>query len=126
MAWSTGQRLQKGKYTIEQELGLGGFGITYQVRDEHGNSMVVKSLNDPIQKHPDFIKFQQDFLNEALKLARCSHPHIVRIEEVIQEGELWCLVMEYIAGTDLASRVEKTGTLPEAEALLYIRQIGAA
>ena len=126
MAWASGQRLQSGKYTVEQELGQGGFGITYRAKDDNGKLFVIKTLNDKVQRHPDFAKFQQDFLNEALRLARCSYPHIVRIDEVIQEGALWCIVMEYIDGEDLANRVENQGALSEAEALRYIQQIGEA
>lgn len=126
MAWASGQRLQGGKYTIEQELGEGGFGITYRARDNNGRKVVIKTLNETVQSRPDFAKFQQDFLNEALRLARCSHPHIVRIDEVIQEGQLWCIVMEYIDGENLASQVVSRGALPEAEALRYIQQIGEA
>ena len=126
MAWASGQKLQGGKYTIEQELGEGGFGITYLARDNNGQTVVIKTLNGNVQRRPDFAKFQQDFLNEALRLAKCSHPHIVRIDEVIQEGQLWCIVMEYIDGEDLATRIENQGALPEAEALRYIQQIGEA
>jgi len=126
MAWASGQRLQGGKYTIEQELGEGGFGITYRARDNNGRKVVIKTLNDNVQRRSDFAKFQQDFLNEALRLAKCSHPHIVRIDEVIQEGQLWCIVMEYIDGEDLASRIESKGALQEAEALRYIQQIAKA
>ncbi len=126
MAWTSGQRLQGGKYTVEQELGQGGFGIAYRVINDDGRLFVVKTLNDEVQRRPDFAKFQQDFLNEALRLAKCSHPHVVRIDEVIQEGALWGIVMEYIDGEDLASRVENLGALSEAEALQYIQQISEA
>lgn len=126
MAWLSGQELQDGKYTIEKELGEGGFGITYRARDNQGNYVVIKTLNDAIQKRADFAKFQQDFLNEAIKLAKCSHPHIVQIYEVIHEDDLWCIVMEYINGEDLGSFVENQGILSETEALRYIQQIGSA
>lgn len=126
MAWVLGQQLQSGKYTIEKELGEGGFGITYLARDNHGRYIVIKTLNDQVQRRSDFAKFQQDFLNEAIKLAKCSHPHIVKIDEVIYENPLWCIVMEYIAGEDLASRINNQGVLSEAEALRYIQQIGEA
>lgn len=126
MAWASGQRLQGGKYTIEQELGLGGFGITYLARDKNGRQVVIKTLNDRLQSHSDFAKFQQDFLNEALRLAKCNHRYIVRIDEVIQEETLWGIVIEYIDGEDLGSRVENQGVLAEAEALRYIQQIGEA
>lgn len=126
MAWVSGQQLQGDKYVIEQELGQGGFGITYRAKDINGRLVVIKTLNEQVQRRPDFAKFQQDFLNEAIKLAKCSHPHIVRIDEVIHEDMLWCMVMEYIDGEDLASRVENQGLLSEAEALNYIQQIGEA
>jgi eukaryotic-like serine/threonine-protein kinase len=126
MAWISGQRLQDGKYTIEKELGEGGFGITYRARDNKGRFVVIKTLNDSIQRRSDFAKFQQDFLNEAIKLAKCTHPHIVQIHEVIQEDSLWCMVMEYIDGEDLGNLVENQGVFSEAEALRYIQQIGEA
>lgn len=131
MAWATGHKLQGGKYTIEKELGKGGFGITYLARNANGQPVVIKTLNDTVQNRRDFNEFQQDFLNEAVRLAKCTHPNIVKIIEVVQEtippsGSLWCMVMEYIDGEDLASRVDKKGILPEAEALQYIQQIGEA
>ncbi|MFB2970819.1 protein kinase [Aerosakkonema sp. BLCC-F183] len=126
MTWVNGHKLQNGKYTIEKKLGDGGFGITYLARNPNGQRVVIKTLNDTVQNRPDFNELQQDFLNEALRLAKCTHPHIVKINEVVQEGQLWCMVMEYIDGEDLASRVIKQGVLPEAEALRYIQQIGEA
>lgn len=50
----------------------------------------------------------------------------MRIDQVIQEGALWCMVMEYIDGEDLANLVENQGALSEAQALRYIQQIGEA
>jgi eukaryotic-like serine/threonine-protein kinase len=126
MTWLSGQQLQGGKYLIEQELGQGGFGITYRAKDNNGRLVVIKTLNEQVQRRPDFSKFQQDFLNEAIQLAKCSHPHIVQIDEVIHEDMLWCMVMEYIDGEDLARRVDNQGVLLEAEALRYIQQIGEA
>jgi serine/threonine protein kinase len=126
MIWAKGWQLQNGKYTIRQQLGTGGFGITYRVRDKSGKQFVVKTLNDTAQNLPNFAKFQQDFLNESVRLAKCSHPSIVQVYEVIQEGKLWCIVMEYIDGEDLSSKVIRKGKLSEKDALDYIIQIGNA
>ena len=126
MVWQAGQKLQRGKYTIEKELGQGGFGITYLVKDKQGNQLVVKTLNDYLRRQLDFAKFEQDFLNEALRLAKFRHPHIVRVDEVIQEGDRWCMVMEYIDGEDLAHLVWQQGVLSESEALRYMQQLGEA
>lgn len=126
MAWAQGQKLQQGKYIIEKRLGEGGFGITYRAKDKRGNLVVIKTLNEWLQRRRDFAKYQQDFLNEAMRLAKFRHPHIVRVDEVFQEGELWCMVMEYIEGEDLGNRVWSGGAMSESEALRYIRQIGEA
>ena len=122
MVWTPGQVLQDGKYTIEKKLGQGGFGITYLAKDKKDNLVVIKTLKDTDKDSPDFDKCQQDFVNEALRLKGCQHPHIVKVYELIKEGNLWGMVMEYIEGEDLSS----LGKLPESEALLYIRQIGEA
>ena len=125
MAWIVGQ-VVGNEYTIERELPEGGFGITYLAFKKNGQKVVIKTLNDKVQQRPDFAKLQEDFLNEALRLAKCPHPHIAKVGPVFQEGHLWCMVMDYIDGGNLADRVVQKGILPEDEALLYIEQIGAA
>ncbi|MFB2920394.1 serine/threonine protein kinase [Aerosakkonema funiforme] len=124
--WYPGSLLQGDKYAIERVLAQGGFGITYLARDKKGNRVVIKTLKDEVRKRPDFAKFQDDFVKEALRLAKCHHPHIVEIYDVFQEGARWCMAMEYIEGEHLADRVVNGGILSEAEALGYIRQIGEA
>ena len=76
MAWTPGQVLQGGKYTIEHRLGQGGFGITYLAKDKKGNLVVIKTLKDTEPNSLDFDKRQQDFVNQALRLKGCQHPHI--------------------------------------------------
>ncbi|WP_416670024.1 serine/threonine protein kinase [Egbenema bharatensis] len=126
MSWGTGQRLQADKYTIEGILGVGGFGITYLAKDAIGQPVVIKTLNETAKRDPRFEQLQQDFVNEALWLAKCAHPHIVKIHRVFQEGGLWCMVMEYIAGENLCNRVQRQGVLSEVEALRYVHQVGDA
>ncbi|MGB7711612.1 MAG: WG repeat-containing protein [Microcoleus sp.] len=125
MAWIVGQ-VVGNEYTIEREIGDGGFGITYLTFKKNGQKVVIKTLNDKVQQRPDFAKLQEDFLNEALRLAKCPHPHIAKVGPVFQEGRLWCMVMDYIDGGNLADRVVQKGILPEDEALIYIEQIGEA
>lgn len=126
MAWSVNTQLQNGKYTLDRILGEGGFGITYLAQEETGKPVAIKTLNDKIRKRRDFNQCQEDFLNEALRLAQCRHPHIVRVHQIIQHDLRWCIVMDYIEGTNLGRLVQQAGALPEFQALRYIRQIGEA
>ncbi|MBD2299954.1 serine/threonine-protein kinase [Nostoc sp. FACHB-190] len=130
MAWNPGQHLFGDRYTIERQLGEGGIGLTYLAKNRRGELRVIKTLKPQILNRPAWRsqqeKLRQDFRNEALLLALCRHPHIVQVENVFDEDNLPCMAMEYIAGQDLADKIIEKGALSEAEALLYIRQIGDA
>lgn len=126
MAWVAGDRLQGGKYTIEKELGRGRFGITYLV-NRNGDRLVVKTLNDDLLRsltQQERERLETMFWQEAVKLTRCKHKHIVQVTEVFKEGEHSCLVMEYVDGDSLADL--RPPILSEADALHYIQQIGEA
>jgi len=129
--WPPGQQLHQGKYLIEEILGGGGFGVTYRAQNrKEGKVVAIKTLNANVQGKPNFREFQTKFVNEALSLARCSHPHVVQVYEVFPEMvgniELWCMVMELIDGTNLAEYLEDNGILSEAKALPIIQQVGSA
>ncbi|MBD2214397.1 serine/threonine protein kinase [Nostoc linckia FACHB-104] len=127
MAWVAGDQLQGGKYTIERELGRGRFGITYLVKNKNGDRLVIKTLNDSLLtslSQDDRARLETMFWQEAVKLSRCRHEHIVQVAEPFKEKEHWCLVMEYVDGVSLADR--RQPILAETEALRYIQQIGEA
>ncbi|MFN9404943.1 MAG: serine/threonine protein kinase, partial [Dolichospermum sp.] len=130
MTWTVGKKLQNGKYVIQQILGQGGFGITYQALQVNLNrSVVIKTPNKYLQNDPEYDKYIEKFIAEGQLLARLSkdpHPHIVGIIELFQESNIYCLVMEFISGENLFQIVKRKGALPEAEIITYIRQIGAA
>jgi eukaryotic-like serine/threonine-protein kinase len=123
MVWAAGQKLGD-RYTIREVLGQGRWSVTYRAEDRQGQSVVIKAANDEAIASSEFDRLQQVFVREAFKLAKCRHPHIVRAEEPFQVDGVWCIPMEYIAGTTLARRDRPV--LPEAEAVKYIRQIGEA
>ena len=128
--WPPGQQLHDGKYLIEAILG-GGFGVTYRAQNrKEGKVVAIKTLNANVQGKPNFRELQTKFVNEALSLARCSHPQVVQVYEVFPEMvgniELWCMVMELIDGIDLAEYLEDNGILSEAKALPIIQQVGSA
>jgi serine/threonine protein kinase len=130
MVWNAGYLLFGGRYIIERKLGEGGIGITYLARTQRGERRVIKTLKENILNNPAWkphqAKLKQDFRDEAVRLAVCRHPHIVQIETIFDEFDLPCMVMEYIEGEDLGKCLERMGVLPEADALLYMRQIGDA
>jgi len=123
-----GTTLQGGKYTLNQEIGRGGFGITYKATHHYlRHEVVIKTLNEKLRQHADFTKFERQFQDEARRLATCIHPNIVRVSDFFVEAGLPYMVMEYIRGETLSEAFVLPGIpLPEPTAIHYIRQIGAA
>ncbi|MDB9340466.1 MULTISPECIES: serine/threonine-protein kinase [Cyanophyceae] len=126
--WQPDQPINKSRFIIQgKPLGSGGFGITYKAKETNtGKLYAIKTLNQQMQLKEDFAEQQVKFINEALTIKGFDHPHILKVNEVIQEGELFGVVMEYIDGVTLFEYVQKKGQLLETEALLYIDQIGQA
>lgn len=137
-----GTVLQEGEYTIIQQLGAGGFGITY-LAERGGKRLCIKEFfpqdyytrgEDAKEARVMSERFSQDmkryrikFRKEALNIARFDVNNIVKIHDVFDENNTSYYVMDYIDGTTLYDSVCKCGTpLDEARALGYIRQAGEA
>ncbi|MEQ9234697.1 serine/threonine protein kinase [Coleofasciculus sp. E2-BRE-01] len=118
--------LNQGKYVLSTQLGAGVFSLTYKATDtESGQSVVIKTIGEALRQHPNVNQFKQEFLDIAKRLNYCQHPHLVRVLDYFEDKGYPYLVMEYIPGQTLAD-VLQAGSLPEAEAINYIRQISDA
>ncbi|MEC4805796.1 MAG: serine/threonine-protein kinase [Jaaginema sp. PMC 1079.18] len=128
MSLQAGDSLDGGKYQIVRSLNEGRVGISYLAERKGRDRIVIKTLRDevlatltPDQRH----RLNNKLIEEAVRLARCHHPHIVRcFGSFLEQSRQAFIVMEFVAGDDLASLPQKT--LPEKEALTYIRQVGEA
>ena len=121
-----GTSLQNGKYLIENELGRGGFGVTYRAVHRTLNQIVViKTLRWPANDAEKAQQLQQ-FQAEARRLAQCQHPHIVNVTDFFIESERPYLVMDFIPGQPLSELIFPNRPLSENTALQYARQIASA
>ncbi|MDJ0728621.1 MAG: serine/threonine-protein kinase [Crocosphaera sp.] len=125
MVWPTGKTLKNHRYTIQETLGQGRFSVTYLAKDAKNNNhlVVIKTAKDVFFPN-QFQQLQESLSKEAVKLAKCNHPHIVEVKETFYEGNIYCIVMKYISGKTLDKRDNKI--VLEKEALNYIQQIGNA
>jgi serine/threonine protein kinase len=122
-----GKTLQGGKYSLEQELGRGGFGVTFKATHHYlGQTVVIKTLNESFHLHPDFAHYQRRFQDEARALALCTHPNIVRVSDFFVEAGWPYMVMDYVPGPTLQAVVFPGRPLDEATAVNYIRQVAEA
>jgi len=117
-------KLLGNRYELLEQLGGGGMAIVYKGRDTLLNRLVtVKILRPEFTCDEDFVK---RFRREAQAIASLSHPNIVSIYDVGQEGEVHYLVMEYIEGDNLKNMVRGQGALRADRAVEIARQISEA
>jgi serine/threonine protein kinase len=117
----TGILLQE-RYRIVKELGRGGFGAVYRAWDTRLNKAVAVKENLEISPEA-----QRQFAREALVLASLSHPNLPRVTDhfsLPDQGQY--LVMDYVEGNDLESRVREKGVIPLDQALTWILQVAEA
>jgi len=111
--------LLQGRYRIEKELGRGGFGAVYRAWDNNLNRPCAVKENLEISPEA-----QRQFMREATVLANLSHPNLPRVTDyflVQDQGQY--LVMDFVEGEDLASRIDRQGALPVSQAVDWVRDI---
>jgi serine/threonine protein kinase/Tol biopolymer transport system component len=116
-----GDRL--GVYEIQALVGAGGMGEVYKARDTRLDRVVALKVL-PTDLAVDRDRYQR-FEREARAVASLDHPHIGALYDVGYEGGLHFLVMQYLEGETLASRLAKR-PLPLEEALRYAIDIADA
>ena len=86
------------RYRIEEKLGEGGMGVVYKAHDTLLERLVaIKALSSHLLGGEGLKRL----LREAQSAAKLTHPNIVAIHDVIEEGETRLIVMEYVAGRTL-------------------------
>jgi hypothetical protein len=110
------------RYRIESELGRGGFGAVYHAWDTRLRKACAVKEN--LEVSPEA---QRQFSREATVLADLTHPNLPRVTDHFAiEGKGQYLVMDFVAGEDLATLVQRQGRLPVGQALKWIRQVADA
>jgi hypothetical protein len=96
-----------GPYEIVSLLGSGGMGEVYRARDTRLNRLVaVKVLPPHLAADP---QFRQRFEHEARAISALDHPHICALYDVGEEQGRSYLVMQFLEGETLESRLKKGG-----------------
>ncbi|NUQ62837.1 MAG: SUMF1/EgtB/PvdO family nonheme iron enzyme [Pirellulales bacterium] len=115
-----GQSLVLGNYVILDKLGQGGMGLVLKAQHRRMERVVaLKVLSPKVVRTPEALR---RFQREVKAAARLTHPNIVIAHDADEPGGTHFLVMEYVDGSDLATRVKKHGPLPLERALDCILQ----
>ena len=127
MTIAPGTRL--GPYEIISAIGAGGMGEVYKARDTRLDRITaIKVLTSQLAGDPQFL---ERFEREAKSISALNHPNICTlydIGEAPQPGQtspIHYLVLEYLEGETLASRIAR-GPLPLADGLKIAIEIASA
>jgi eukaryotic-like serine/threonine-protein kinase len=103
-----------GRYEVLSFLSEGGMAQVYRGRRvEDGSPVAIKILRDQYAHNAEFIA---RFEREAQAVSQLSHPHMVKVFDHGDDGDVHFIVMEFIAGEDLKTLLRRTGSLPESRA----------
>jgi serine/threonine protein kinase len=120
----TGQQI--GPYRIIREIGRGGMGSVYEAfQPQIERRVAIKVLRSEYAQNQQLVA---RFLTESRAVNIVNHPSVVQISEFGQLPDgLAYIVMEYLDGESLGSRMKRQGgRLSIPEALRLLRQIAAA
>ena len=119
-----GDTILGNRYQIIRKIGDGGMAFVYEAKDKLLNRTVaVKVLRPEFVDDEEFLK---KFKREAEAVASLSHPNIVNVYDVGEDGKVHYIVMEYIDGQNLKDIIKNEGTLDEYTALDITKQIAMA
>jgi len=101
------------RYVLEAALGRGATGEVWRGRSADGVALAFKVLHETLAHDPDTVR---RFLQESTILVHLAHPNLVRVHDLVAEGETLAIVMDLVNGRDLRDVLAEYGTVPPAEA----------
>ena len=109
----------QGRYRIVRKLGKGGMGAVYEAIDQRLG--ITVALKETLSGDASVRK---QFEQEARLLASLQHPALPRVSDHFAEGDRAFLVMQFIAGCDLARIIyQQPGPFPRQQVVAWADQL---
>ncbi|MER5971613.1 serine/threonine-protein kinase [Streptomyces sp. NPDC002055] len=104
-------RLVAARYRLLERIGRGGMGTVWRAEDEMlGRHVALKKLHvAPHQTDEERATLYERTRREARSAARITHPNVVVVHDVVDDGGLPCIVMEYVPSRTLSEVLKEDG-----------------
>jgi len=105
---SSSESIGSSRFQMRRRIGSGSFGVVYEAFDPVRDEVVaVKALR---HASPDALyRFKREFRS----LTDIAHRNLVRLYELIAEGDQWLVSMELIRGINFIDHVRRDAPVPE-------------
>jgi tRNA A-37 threonylcarbamoyl transferase component Bud32 len=117
-----------GRYKIVGELGRGAMGVVYHAIDPNiGRSVAIKTIHFGAGRKPEEQnRLRERLFREARSAGILSHPGIVTIYDVEQQGELAYIAMEFVDGPTLDQVLSDAQPIPPERMFSILGQTSVA
>lgn len=110
-----------GRYEIIEMVGSGGMSEVYKAKCHVLNRFVAIKVLKP--DYSSDVNFVSKFRVEAQSAAGLSHPNIVNVYDVGEDGGIYFIVMELVEGITLKDYIQQHGRIPAMQAIDFSIQI---
>src|SRR6266536_2376664 len=109
----------QNRYRIVRQLGSGGMGAVYEAVDQRLDATVAIKETFSVDD-----RLRRQFEQEARLLAQLHHPNLPRVSDYFTEAGRAFLVMQFIAGDDLARIIsQQPGPFPPNQVIAWADQL---
>ncbi len=117
-----------GRYQVQGSIGYGAMGAVYKAFDPLiKRTLAIKTIRlDIPRQSPQYKSFIERFYHEARISGTLSHPNIVTLFDIGEEGGIPYLAMEFVEGETIASLIEKEVKFPAEKVISLVSQIASA
>jgi len=117
-----------GRYQVKECIGYGAMGAVYKAFDPLiKRTLAIKTIRlDIPRQSPQYKNFIERFYHEARVSGTLSHPNIVTLFDIGEEGGLPYLAMEFVEGQTLATSLEKGPRFKAELVIALVSQVASA
>src|SRR5512133_86825 len=116
-----------GRYKIVREIGRGAMGVVYHAIDPNiGRPVAIKTIQLGSRKPEEQERLRERLFREARSAGILSHPGIVTIYDVEQQGDLAYIAMEYVDGPTLDQLLSEAAPIGAVKLMGILGQTAVA
>ena len=124
MAQSRSGEALGASYRLVELIGTGAVGEVWRVSvggDSGETGVAAAKLLKP--EHADDAGLVERFVRERSVLLSLRHPSIVRVQDLVVEGDRLAIVMDLVPGGSVRDLLAETGPLPAHDALTLVAEV---